>query len=158
MAKNLMRIYNTETEYYNDIANLHGDTLSVIIENDKVNYSVKDTRVIINGGEEVHIFEDGIIPNYYFRGRGDIVEVEICSGINEIGAQAFYGCTTLEAIIIRGNLNFIGSNSISVSITIDYYGTTCVVGSFGRGVIPTINVTKDYECDMFCGTDVNIVL
>ena len=36
MAKNLMRIYNTETEYYNDIANLHGDTLSVIIENDKV--------------------------------------------------------------------------------------------------------------------------
>ena len=40
MAKNLMRIYNTETEYYNDIANLHGDTLSVIIENDKVFYGV----------------------------------------------------------------------------------------------------------------------
>ena len=158
MAKNLMRRYNTETEYYNDIANLHGDTLSVIIENYKVNYGVKDTRVVINGGEEVHIFEDGIIPNYYFRGRGDIVEVEICSGINEIGSYAFYGCSFLETIIIRGNLNVIGSDFISTSITIDYYGTTCVNGSFGRGVNPTINVTKDYECIYFCGNDINRVL
>lgn len=30
MIKNLMRRYNTETEYYNDIDNLHGDTLSVL--------------------------------------------------------------------------------------------------------------------------------
>lgn len=158
MAKNLMRIYNTETEYYNDIANLHGDTLSVIIENDKVNYGVKDTRVIINGGEEVHIFEDGIIPGSYFGSRGDIVEVEICSGINEIGTQTFYGCSSLEKIIIRGNLNAVGSNFISTSITIDYYGTTCVDGRFGKSVIPTINVTKDYECDRFCRKTVNIVL
>lgn len=158
MAKNLMRIYNTETEYYNDIANLHGDTLSVIIENDKVNYSVKDTRVIINGGEEVHIFEDGIIPSYYFSGRTDISNVEIYNGINEIDSYAFYNCSSLETIIIRGNLDAVGDYFISTSITIDYYGTTCVVGSFGRGVIPTINVTKDYECDMFCGIDVNIVL
>ena len=158
MAKNLMRRYNTETEYYNDITNLHGDTLSVIIENDKVNYGVKDTRVVINGGEEVHIFEDGIIPFYYFSGRTDISNVEICSSINEIGAQAFYGCSSLEKIIIRGNLNAVGSNFISTSITIDYYGTTCVNGVFGRGINPTINVTKDYECDRFCTTTVNIVL
>jgi len=158
MAKNLMRRYNTETEYYNDIANLHGDTLSVIIENDKVNYGVKDTRVIINGGEEVHIFEDGIIPQSYFQSRSDILEVEICSGINEIGAEAFYGCATLEKIIIRGNLDAVGSDFISTSITIDYYGTTCVNGSFGRGVNPTINVTKNYECTSFCGRTVNIVL
>lgn len=157
MAKNLMRIYNTETEYYNDIANLHGDTLSVIIENDKVNYSVKDTRVIINGGEEVHIFEDGIIPFYYFSGRTDISNVEICSSINEIGAKAFYGCTSLEKIIIRGNLNAVGDNFISTSITIDYYGITCVNGVISR-VNPTINVIKEYECDMFCGRTVNKVL
>lgn len=158
MAKNLMRIYNTETEYYNDITNLHGDTLSVIIENDKVNYGVKDTRVVINGGEEVHIFEDGIIPNSYFLGRTDITNVEICSSINEIGGKAFYGCTSLETIIIRGNLNTVGSNFISTSITIDYYGTTCVNGSFSRSVKPTINVTKNYECDRFCTKTVNIVL
>lgn len=152
-----MRRYNTETEYYNDIDNLHGDTLSAIIENNKVNYGVKDTIVIINEGEEVHIFEDGIIPSYYFSGRTDISNVKIYNGINEIGAQAFYGCTSLEKIIIKGNLNAVGSDFISTSITIDYYGTTCVNGGLGR-INLTINVTKDYECDMFCSKSVNIVL
>lgn len=41
MAKNLMRRYNTQEEYDNEKCSLHEDTLSVIIENDKVNYGIK---------------------------------------------------------------------------------------------------------------------
>ena len=40
MANKLMRIYNTQTEYDADKNNLHVDTVSAIIENDKVFYGV----------------------------------------------------------------------------------------------------------------------
>ena len=40
MAKNLMKIYNTQEEYDNELCYIPSDTLSIVIENNKVNLYV----------------------------------------------------------------------------------------------------------------------
>ena len=166
MDKYFMRFFETEEEYKQAKPNLQYKTLSAIKETKNVYYNVDihhPYAVIINGGEEVHIFEDGIIPINYFKNRTDISNVEIRSGINTISDCAFERCTSLNTITINGNISIIGDYAFSIGSslhTINYYGNIEPMHSIsflGKSK-PTINVTEDYEGEKFLRKTVNKVL
>ena len=165
-----MRRYNTQEEYDNDICSLPSDVLSVILENDKVNYGVETKYVIINKGnidEHIYIFSDGIIPKSYFKERTDIETVEIGCGIETIDNESFYLCNALQTVIVHGNINLIGDFAFygSEMLTrMDYYGTKTPSNRGGCGnnwkpnSLKTINVKKDVNFSRICGTNLNKVL
>lgn len=166
MAKNLMRIYNTQEEYDNELCYIPSDTLSIVIENNKVNYGVN-----VHEGSGYFVKLDGekidigmkIIPTNYERGS-IINDVEIGCGINEIGINAFSNCTFLETITILGNINTIENyafRNCGSLRTIEYYGTKePMYGSmvFYNHSVDNVQVTKDYEGEYFCGISVKRVL
>lgn len=166
MAKNLMRIYNTQLEYDNELCYIPSDTLSIVIENNKVNYGVN-----VHEGSGYFVKLDGekidigmkIIPTNYER-ESIINDVEIGCGINEISSNAFSNSSLLSEITILGNIDTIShyafSNCYNVS-TIKYYGTK--EPNYGNRVfynisVTYVQVTKDYEGEYFCGISVKRVL
>lgn len=166
MVKNLMRIYNTQEEYDNELCYIPSDTLSIVIENNKVNFGVN-----VHEGSGYFVKLDGekidigmkIIPRNYERGS-IINDVEIGCGINEIGTQAFSNCSFLEKITILGNINTINHyafTNCSSLTTIKYYGTKePSYGSrvFYDNIVDYVQVTKDYPSEYFCGIVVKRVL
>lgn len=165
-----MKIYKTQEEYDNEKCSLQEDILSVIIENDKVNYGVIIPHFIINGTEK-YIFCDGIIPNYNFIGQRPwhtyISEISIIDiiDITSIGANAFNNCYSLTSITIPNSVTSIGNNAFKGCISlsgVNYYGTsepTIKSNAFGdvsKNLV--VNVPKDYEGDTFGGFTVNKVL
>ena len=141
MAKNLMRRYNTQEEYDNELCYIPSDTLSIVIENNKVNYGVN-----VNEGSGYFVKLDGekidiganVIPNSYNGNNTDIHSVEIGCGINKISSSAFRNCVNLH--------------------NIKYYGTTepsCGNGVFEGNIITNVKVTKDYEGEYFCGLQID---
>ena len=166
MAKNLMKIYKTQEEYDNELCYIPSDTLSIVIENNKVNYGVN-----VNEGSGYFVKLDGkktdiginIIPDNYGENT-DIFSVEIGCGINYINSSAFRNCTNLTNVTILGNIHTIYTsafrNCTNLSY-IKYYGTTkpiCGRYAFYGNNIDNIQVTKDYEGDNFCGMAVDKVL
>lgn len=166
MAKNLMRIYNTQLEYDNELCYIPSDTLSIVIENNKVNYGVNvhegSGYFVKLDGEKIDIGME-IIPTNYERGS-IINDVEIGCGINEIGTRAFSNCSFIEKITILGNINTISNyafSNCSSLTTIEYYGTKePIYGNmvFYNNIAQYVQVTKDYEGEYFCGISVKRVL
>lgn len=163
-----MRIYKTQEEYDNEKCSLQEDILSVIIENEKVNYGVIIPHVIINGTEK-YIFCDGIIPNYMIPQRpwynyvSEITKIDIIC-ITFIGNNAFNGCSSLTSIDIPNSVTSIGINAFrgcSSLNTLNYYGTSAP--NIGNNAfndctnLQSINVPKDYKGDTFGSFTVNKV-
>ena len=166
MAKNLMRIYNTQEEYDNELCYIPSNILSIVIENNKVNYGVNvhegSGYFVKLDGEKIDIGME-IIPSNYENGS-NLTDVEIGCGINEIGTGAFSDCTFLETITILGNIDVIKSyafiNCYSLK-KIEYYGTK--EPGYGSSVfynhsVKNVKVTKDYPSTTFCGILVDKVL
>ena len=158
-----MKIYKTQEEYDNDLCYIPSDTLSIVIENNKVNYGVN-----VHEGSGYFVKLDGektdigmnIIPSNYER-NSSIISVEIGCGIDAIYADAFANCTNLRNIIILGNINQINNGAFSRCVNIErieYYGTIEPIFAssvFNGASITEVNVTKDYEGDYFCGIQIN---
>lgn len=159
-----MKIYKTQEEYDNELCYIPSDTLSIVIENNKVNYGVnvhEDSGYFVKlDGEKIDI-GNNIIPLNYNRGNTDISFVEIGCGIDAINDNAFTSCTNLINIIILGNINQININAFSRCVNIErikYYGTIEPIfasGVFYGARIFEVQVTKDYEGEEFCGMPIN---
>lgn len=166
MAKNLMRIYNTQLEYDNELCYIPSDTLSIVIENNKVNYGVNvhesSGYFVKLDGEKIDIGME-IIPSNYENGS-IITDVEIGCGINEIGVNAFSDCTFLETITILSNIDTIKHYAFRNCYglkTIKYYGTKepiCGSMTFYNSNVNEVQVTKDYPSSTFCDILVDKVL
>ena len=137
MDKYFMRFFETEEEYQSAKQDLQYKTLSAIKETKNVYYNVdihNPYAVVINGGE-AHIFEDGIIPSYYFMDKSDITRVTINGDIFEISSSVFNGCE---------------------GFTINYYGTVSPIGRIRQSCI--VNVRKDSNITNFCGINTTPIL
>ena len=159
-----MRIYKTQEEYDNELCYIPSDTLSIVIENNKVNYGVNvhegSGYFVKLNGEKIDIGTN-VIPDNYNRGNTDILSVEIGCGIDTINLQAFLNCTNLDTITILGNIDKIDNNAFYNCNSLrylNYYGTKVPIYSssvFRNCPLYTIQVTKDYEGDDFCGKPIN---
>lgn len=166
MAKKLMRRYSTQAEYDADINNLHVDTVSVIIENDIVNYGVMlcpPNAVMINGKDIITTVENNKIISREFSARKDIITVEIGSDITEIGDNAFRECSNLTTVIINGNMTNIGNSAFyncTFLSAFKYYGTTSqnTTNALMNTSLSYIEVNKNYSENTFCGKRVKKVL
>ena len=80
MAKNLMKIYKTQEEYDNELCYIPSDTLSIVIENNKVNYGVnvhEDSGYFVKlEGEKIDIGMN-TIPSAYNSDNTVILSVEM---------------------------------------------------------------------------------
>ena len=159
-----MKIYKTQEEYDNDLCYIPSDTLSIVIENNKVNYGVnvhEGSGYFVKLDREKIDIGNNIIPLNYNRGNTYISFVEIGCGIDAIYANAFANCTNLRNIIILGNINQINNGAFSRCVNIErieYYGTIEPIFAssvFNGASITEVNVTKDYEGDDFCGRPIN---
>ena len=167
MAKNLMKIYKTQEEYDNELCYIPSDTLSIVIENNKVNYGVNvhegSGYFVKLDGEKIDIGMD-TIPSAYNSDNTVILSVEIGCGINKIGSYAFRNCTNLLNVTILGDILTISSSAFRKCTNlscIKYYGTTKPIHGnyvFYGNNIDYIQVTKDYEGNDFCGMAVDKVL
>ncbi len=162
-----MKIYKTQEEYDNELCYIPSDTLSIVIENNKVNYGVN-----VNEGSGYFVKLDGekidigmnVIPSSYNSDNTVIHTVEIGCGINKISSSAFRNCTNLLNVTILGDIHTISSSAFRNCVNLNnvkYYGTTKPI--YGNYVfygnhIGNIQVTKDYEGDDFCGIAVDKVL
>ena len=162
-----MKIYKTQEEYDIELCYIPSDTLSIVIENNKVNYGVNvhegSGYFVKLDGEKIDIGAN-VIPNSYNGDNTVIRSVEIGCGINNIGSSAFRNCTNLLEVTILGDIHSINSSAFrncANLYNIKYYGTTEPL--YGRyafygNKINYIQVTKDYEGDDFCGMAVDKVL
>lgn len=158
-----MRIYKTQEEYDNELCYIPSDTLSIVIENNKVNYGVN-----VNEGSGYFVKLDGektdigmnIIPPSYESGSS-IRSVEIGCGIDTISPYAFYVCNNLDNVTILGNISTIGTNVFSRCVKLyvfKYYGTKEPIyapNAFQNILLDVVQVTKDYEGVDFCGLQID---
>lgn len=86
-------------------------------------------RLIIGSGEEIYeksvimtltdgtkvieTFDDGKIPDYYYKNNGKIKELKITEGITEIGISTFEQCRNLEKVECPSTLVNIGKYDIN---------------------------------------------
>ena len=164
MAKNLMKIYKTQEEYDNELCYIPSDTLSIVIENNKVNYGVNvhegSGYFVKLDGEKIDIGMNNIL-NSYNDDNTVIRSVEIGCGINNIGSSAFRNCTNLLEVTILGDIHAISNSAFKNCVNLfnfKYYGTTEPL--YGRYVldgvkINVVQVTKDYEGEYFCGLQID---
>ena len=159
-----MKIYKTQEEYDNELCYIPSDTLSIVIENNKVNYGVN-----VNEGSGYFVKLDGekidiganVIPNSYNIDNTDIRFVEIGCGINTINTSAFRNCANLLEVTILGNINQINNGVFSRCENLrvfKYYGTEEPIhgpGALRNTLLNVVQVTKDYEGDDFCGIQIN---
>ena len=159
-----MKIYKTQEEYDNELCYIPSDTLSIVIENNKVNYGVN-----VHEGSgyfvklDVEKIDIGInnIPSSYESNNTLIHSVEIGCGIKNINSSAFRNCTSLLNVTILGDILSIKSSAFmdcANLYNVKYYGTTKPI--YGRNVlygnsITNVQVTKDYEGDDFCGLQID---
>lgn len=158
-----MKIYKTQEEYDNELCYIPSDTLSIVIENNKVNYGVNvhegSGYFVKLDGEKIDI-GNNIIPLNYNCGNTDISFVEIGCGIDAIYDNAFANCTNLSNVTILGNISTICFNAFSRCENLHvfkYYGTEEPIyklGTFKTTLLDVVQVTKDYEGERFC--DLNI--
>ena len=136
-----MKIYKTQEEYDNELCYIPSDTLSIVIENNKVNYGVnvhEGSGYFLKLDREKIDIGMNTIPSAYNSDNTVISFVEIGCGINNIGSSAFRKCTNLSCIKYYGTTKPIHGNYV-------FYGAS----------IFEVQVTKDYEGDDFCGIQIN---
>ena len=159
-----MKIYKTQEEYDNELCYIPSDTLSIVIENNKVNYGVNvhegSGYFVKLDGEKIDIGMN-VIPSDYNIDNTVIRFVEIGCGINKINSSAFKNCANLLEVTILGDIHAINSSAFRNCdnlYNIKYYGTTEPL--YGRyvfigGSINNVQVTKDYEGVDFCGLQID---
>lgn len=79
--------------------------MAVSEKTDDYIFADKSNR-IISISKNINVIEDGA-----FCGFKDIEEIVIPEEVKEIGAWAFYECSSLSRIKIHANINFIGENA-----------------------------------------------
>ena len=95
----------------NIIANKVFHQGKIIVGSGEEIYEKSVIMTLTDGTKIVETFDDGKIPDAYYKNNNQIKEVKITEGIDYLGLQAFYECNSLEKVELPSTLVNIGKDA-----------------------------------------------